>query len=538
VLHQVELGKLQLDQPVRFLKSDRSETFSPLQQEFPEADVDVPLRKIIMLTVETSDNTAADIQLRLIGGPAVLQEYLDSLGLSAIHQQDSEHTLHGDQKLQYRDYAEPAAMVALLRLFADHSPLNAEHTALLNGWMLEATSGPKRIKGLLPADTSVAHKTGSSGVEWGTIPATNDVGLITLPDGRRLALAVFVVDAHADQDVCEHVIAAVAKAVYDETLTQQPPIPVGAIDFYGYGGIDVDKLRGTLPVHVGDTFTSYEAERAMSPKIKEAILKVTGRPAVAVANVAVEGQYLIYIGLSGTTMKKFPLNPQPQGSVKLPQQLVDVYNKQMELLPKAIAAGESEDDSNGYDLSSFPELHGKQLEMRQLALQHGELIRDVLKNASDAQQRIVASDALGYAKQDRAQIEGLVLACHDSIGLVRNNATRALGVLASAHAKASFEIPAEPFIEMLSSESWTDRNKAGFLLEAITASRNPKVLAELRSEALEPLIEMAKWHASGHAGVYRIILGRIGGIDEARLQEMTEKSDQVEALVAAARNAR
>jgi beta-lactamase class A len=221
VLHQVELGKLQLDRPVRFLKSDRSETFSPLQDEFPEADVDVPLRKLIKLTVETSDNTAADILLRLIGGPDVLQQYLDSLGMSAIHQQDSEHTLHSDQRLQYRDYAEPAAMVALLRLFADHSPLNPEHTALLNGWMLEATSGPNRIKGLLPAGTPVAHKTGSSGVEWGMIPATNDVGLITLPDGRRLALAVFVVDAQANQHACDHVIAAIAKAIYDEALTKQ-----------------------------------------------------------------------------------------------------------------------------------------------------------------------------------------------------------------------------------------------------------------------------------------------------------------------------
>jgi beta-lactamase class A len=221
VLHQVELGKLQLDQPIRFLKSDRFAAFSPLQDEFPEADVDLPLRKIIKLTVETSDNIAADIQLRLIGGPDILQQYLDSLSLSAIHQQDSERTMHGDEKLQYRDTAEPAAMVALLRLFADHSPLNPEDTALLDGWILEATSGPNRIKGLLPAGTPVAHKTGSSGVEWGMIPATNDVGLITLPDGRRLALAVFVIDAHAKQESCEHVIAAIAKAVYDEALTKQ-----------------------------------------------------------------------------------------------------------------------------------------------------------------------------------------------------------------------------------------------------------------------------------------------------------------------------
>lgn len=221
MLHQVELGKLQLDQPVRFLKSDRSKTYSPLQQEFPDADVDLPLRKLLQLSVETSDNTA--IELRLIGGPAVLQRYLDSLGLNAIHQQDSEHTLHLDEKLQYRDYAEPAAMVALLRLVADRSPLTPEHTALLNSWMLEASSGPDRIRGLLPAGTPVAHKTGSSGEEWGMVPATNDVGLITLPPRagqppQRLAVAIFLIDAHADEAACAATIARTAKAIYDAAV--------------------------------------------------------------------------------------------------------------------------------------------------------------------------------------------------------------------------------------------------------------------------------------------------------------------------------
>jgi beta-lactamase class A len=220
VFHQIELGKFQLDQPIRFLKSDRSETYSPLQEEFPEAGVEVPLRKLLRLSVETSDNTATDIELRLIGGPSVLQQYLDDLGLTAIRQQDSEHTLHTDQKLQYRDYAEPAAMVALLRLFADHSPLTPEHTALLNTWLLQATSGPKRIKGLLPAGTPVAHKTGSSGEEYGMIPATNDVGLITLPNGQRLALAIFLTDAHVDQDTAESILARATRAIYDAAITQ------------------------------------------------------------------------------------------------------------------------------------------------------------------------------------------------------------------------------------------------------------------------------------------------------------------------------
>jgi len=218
VLHQVELGKLQLDQPVRFLPSDRYPTYSPLQDQYPNADVDVPLRQLLKLTATESDNIASNLLLRAIGGPAVLQQYLDALGFSAIHEQDSEQALHGDQTLQYRDYAEPAAMVALLRLFADHSPLNPEHTALLNTWMLETTSGSNRIKGFLPPGTPVAHKTGSSGEEWGFIPATNDVGLITLPNGQRLALAVFVTNAHADQDTCDHVIATIAQAIYNEAL--------------------------------------------------------------------------------------------------------------------------------------------------------------------------------------------------------------------------------------------------------------------------------------------------------------------------------
>jgi hypothetical protein len=321
-------------------------------------------------------------------------------------------------------------------------------------------------------------------------------------------------------------------------LAQAQSIPISAIDFYGYGGIDIEKLRTALPVHVGDTFPSFEAERANSPKIRAVVLQMTGKPAVSVNNVLIEGAFLIYIGLSGTTMKKFPLNPEPTGTAQLPQELVQLYDQKMAILPKAIAAGAKDDESAGYAISSFPELRSKELAIRDYAAQHEDLIRTVLGGASDANQRIVASDALGYAKESRSQIEALVRASHDSNSVVRNNATRALGVLASSDPKIAADIPAEPFIEMLSSESWTDRNKAGWVLQSITSTRNPKVLAELRSQAIEPLIEMAKWHDNGHAGSFRTILGRIGGIEEARLKEMADKNEQVDAIIAAARSAK
>ena len=82
--------------------------------------------------------------------------------------------------------------------------------------MTETPTGPKRLKGLLPTTTVVAHKTGTSGSSNGITAATNDIGLVTLPDGRHLAIAVFVSDSPADLATRERVIAEIAKAVWDQ----------------------------------------------------------------------------------------------------------------------------------------------------------------------------------------------------------------------------------------------------------------------------------------------------------------------------------
>lgn len=71
VFHQVELGNLNLDQPVHFLPDDRiPHAYSPLQDKYPNAGVDLPLRELMQMTVSLSDNVAADILLRLVGGPS------------------------------------------------------------------------------------------------------------------------------------------------------------------------------------------------------------------------------------------------------------------------------------------------------------------------------------------------------------------------------------------------------------------------------------------------------------------------------------
>jgi beta-lactamase class A len=221
-LHRIERGELTLDQPVRFLASDRilPRTYSPLQEKYPAAEVDIRLRELLRLAVSLSDNAAADVVLRTLGGPGVVEASIRGLGISGFRLQDNEATLHRDVAAQYRNWWEPAGAVELLRRLSDHSPLTREHTELLLGWMATTPRGAQRIQGRLPAGTAVMHKAGTSGTDDGVAHATNDIGLVALPDGRRLAIAVFVTDSRADEATRDAVIAKIARAVWDEAVGQ------------------------------------------------------------------------------------------------------------------------------------------------------------------------------------------------------------------------------------------------------------------------------------------------------------------------------
>jgi len=227
-LHQIEQGKWALAQPIRFRATDRilPRTVSPLQDKYPAADVNVPLGELLRLAVSESDNAAADVILRTIGGPQAVNTYLKSLGIRGFHLQDDEAAVNQNPALQYRNWFEPAGAVQLLRRLADNPPVNQEHAALLLGWMQNTSRGPGRIQGLLPAGTIVVHKPGSSGTRRGLTAAWNDIGLITLPHGRRLAIAIFVTDSIADEATRNSVIARIAQAAYDAAAkTSSPSIP-------------------------------------------------------------------------------------------------------------------------------------------------------------------------------------------------------------------------------------------------------------------------------------------------------------------------
>ncbi len=81
--------------------------------------------------------------------------------------------------------------------------------------MIRTSTGDKRIKGLIPSRADVAHKTGTSGTRNGITHGTNDVGIITLPNGKHFAIAVFVSDSRENSIVNERIIAEISKAVWD-----------------------------------------------------------------------------------------------------------------------------------------------------------------------------------------------------------------------------------------------------------------------------------------------------------------------------------
>jgi hypothetical protein len=249
-------------------------------------------------------------------------------------------------------------------------------------------------------------------------------------------------------------------------------------------------------------------------------------------------KWLVYIGVAGPSVKTFKYNPEPMGNTRLPDEALRIYREANQAFMNAMMAGHAgEDDSRGFALSSDDaELRAKQLAMHDYAVKNEAVIRNVLRSSSDAEHRQAAAQLLGYANSSRQQIREFVRASRDGDETVRNNATRALIVLARSDKKTAPMIPAGDFVEMLNSGEWTDRNKAGGLLGELTKPRPAKLLRTLRFLAFESLAEMARWE-TGHAQSAREILGRIAGIEESRLEKLAADDSKAEEIVAAAKRA-
>ena len=216
VLHRVDEGTLKLDQLIQVTTNDfvAKMQHSPLREAHPFG-AELSVSNLLRQMVSESDGTACDVLLRLLGGPASIDHYLRKLGVTNVVVATTEKEMGQDELVQYRNRATPEGMTELLAMLHEGRGLSVPSRQLLLQLLTETSTGPRRIKGLLPAGTQVAHKTGSSRTVHKLTRATNDAGIVTLPEGLHLAIAVFVSDSVADDITRDEVIARISQAAWD-----------------------------------------------------------------------------------------------------------------------------------------------------------------------------------------------------------------------------------------------------------------------------------------------------------------------------------
>lgn len=248
VLQQVEAGKFKLDQPITVTRKDFSLFHSPLAKAFKGERNDYPLRELIQLAAGESDNTAADLLMREIGGPQVVTKMLRDGGITGMsivrYERQFQPEIYGlpgfswdqavDEKAfradlkamrprlriaalsnalnDKRDASTPEASAQFLEAFAKGNWLrDPAHAAFIEKIITETKTGPDRIKAGLPAGSRLAHRTGLGLTTDGINHATNDIGVATLPDGRRFVIVTYLAGSRADAKEREAALADVAR---------------------------------------------------------------------------------------------------------------------------------------------------------------------------------------------------------------------------------------------------------------------------------------------------------------------------------------
>ncbi|MDV3879857.1 class A beta-lactamase [Elizabethkingia anophelis] len=214
VLHEVEKGKLSMDQKL-FIKKEEllEDTWSPFKEKYPQGNITITLEEALKWTVSYSDNNLTDILLRLIGGPETVQKFIDS---SSFIIKNDEEGMHKDWDSQFINKITPNSAALLLQEFSNGKILNKAHTQWLYNAMLNNASGKKRLKGNLPAGVKIAHRTGTSFTnKEGMTGAINDYGIIELPGKKKIYIAVFVHNTYESFNESEKIISDIGRAAYD-----------------------------------------------------------------------------------------------------------------------------------------------------------------------------------------------------------------------------------------------------------------------------------------------------------------------------------
>ena len=198
----------------------------------------MPAIDLIEIMITRSSNPATDALLAAVGGPAVVNDWMRRKGIGEFSINRDIATLVRDDgeynpavHIDTRDAATPRAMVRLLSGLYRGEFLSDQSRQVLLSAMSRTVTGKRRIPAHIPLEARVSHKTGSLN------NTSSDIGLIECPDGRVIAVAIYVT-GQGTKLAREERIAAIARALYDgfAVRAQQSPTQNWASAPYATGG--------------------------------------------------------------------------------------------------------------------------------------------------------------------------------------------------------------------------------------------------------------------------------------------------------------
>lgn len=216
VLHQVDKGKLKLDQKFFIKKEDlMPETWSPIRDEYPEGNMYLTLDQLLRYTVSHSDNNGCDILLKIIGGTNTVQKFITKQGVKDFTIKLNEAEMNTFDKF-YVNVTTPLATTYLLERFYNGKVLGPKSTKYLYQIMVETSRGLSWMKAGFPPGTELAHRTGISSRNDNNLRAAmNDVGIVKLPNGKHFILSVYLKDINEELTDTEKIIADIGSAVWE-----------------------------------------------------------------------------------------------------------------------------------------------------------------------------------------------------------------------------------------------------------------------------------------------------------------------------------
>lgn len=299
------------------------------------------------------------------------------------------------------------------------------------------------------------------------------------------------------------------------------PVKIEIIDVYGNRKIDTKTIRSQLGINEGDSIEQVVEKKQFI------IEKLQQLPGVVKADLALiccddsANNWIVFAGVTETP-GSFIYNTAPTAKILLPAEITNANDSFFVALMAAVQKGNGDEDrSQGHSLMKDPASRRQQQKFILYAQKYFPLLQQVLHTSADPAQRAIAAMVIAYAEDKNKMVKELIPAVYDADDDTRNNATRAIAVLLEAAERKpgllKEKIPAEPFIDMINSVIWTDRNKGLAVLLPLT--RDTATITLLKQKALPSLYEMAAWKNPGHALYAYLIVGRMAGFHDEQVMD-------------------